>query len=567
MDYGTFRNLVGTLAGNFWALIEHQNPGIDTLHLPHEVAETWKQGLRVITDKDGSTRPRKDYFDLLLRVRAFYLDIREWALDDPSWALWVVPCPVRRGEIVGMTKAKKTTTAAMHQRIRERLPHLPVLVDTAERIRAEQATLLATATKTPVGMTFNHGGRGFRRVAPKAYRDRQQTFGDRPPIQVEDLATGEVLDVERAEDEAFWAWAVIETLRHTGVRVEELTEITHLALISYRLPSTGEVVPMLQIVPSKSNEERLLLISPELASVLATIITRLRNQNNGTVALTARYDSTRRSPAHRCRTCSNAATAGNGTYSATGRSRNCSTKPSPTRTCATPPANPCTTPRTTSAGSSPPSRSPADYRSTSWRDYSVTPPSTPPRLTWRCSTKTWSETTGHSSTNAAATDQKPSTGNRPSRNGSSSSNTSKPASSSSANAAGPMARLASMSTPASGAPSSGSTPAQPRLVQIIPTSRTASRRPTERMARRGPRPDKQPGSSDEETCQPRPDDRPETYESGQSRDADHHHHRLNKPMPAGTTHACSHFPRSWCDPPVIRAWLGVCALQPGTLRA
>ena len=291
LDYGTFRNLVGTLAGNFWALIEYQNPGIDTLHLPHEVAETWKQRLQVITGKDGSTRPRKDYFDLLLRVRAFYLDIREWALEDPSWVPWVVPCPVRRGEIIGMTKAKKMTTAAMHQRIRERLPHLPILVDTAERIRAEEATLLATARKTPIGATFYHGGRKFRRVAPKAYRDRQRTFGDRPPIQVEELATGEVLDVERTEDEAFWSWAVIETLRHTGVRVEELTEITHLALISYRLASTGEIVPMLQIVPSKSNEERLLLISPELASVLATIITRQRNQNNGTVALTARYDS------------------------------------------------------------------------------------------------------------------------------------------------------------------------------------------------------------------------------------------------------------------------------------
>ncbi len=290
LDYGTFRNLVGTLTGNFWALIEHQNPGIDTLHLPHEVAETWKHRLRLITDKDGSTRPRKDYFDLLLRVRSFYLDIREWALDDPSWVPWVVPCPVQRGEIVGMTKVKKTTTAAMHQRIRERLPHLPVLVDTAERIRAEEATLLATAKETPIGTTFKHGGRELRRVAPRVYRDRQRSFGDRPPIQVEELATGEVVDVERTEADAFWAWAVIETLRHTGVRVEELTEITHLALISYRLPSTSEVVPMLQIVPSKSNEERLLLISPELASVLATIITRQRNQNNGTVPLTARYD-------------------------------------------------------------------------------------------------------------------------------------------------------------------------------------------------------------------------------------------------------------------------------------
>jgi hypothetical protein len=42
--------------------------------------------------------------------------------------------------------------------------------------------------------------------------------------------------------------------------------------------------------PVKSNEERLLLISPELASVLATVITRLRARHGGAVALVTRYD-------------------------------------------------------------------------------------------------------------------------------------------------------------------------------------------------------------------------------------------------------------------------------------
>jgi hypothetical protein len=60
--------------------------------------------------------------------------------------------------------------------------------------------------------------------------------------------------------------------------------------VSYRLPDTGEVVPLLQIVPSRSNEERLLLVSPDSASVLATIITRVRATNDGTVPLVSRYD-------------------------------------------------------------------------------------------------------------------------------------------------------------------------------------------------------------------------------------------------------------------------------------
>jgi integrase len=93
----------------------------------------------------------------------------------------------------------------------------------------------------------------------------------------------------RAEDDAFWAWAIIETLRHTGVRREELLEITHLALVSYRLPGTGEVVPLLQILPSKVHEERLLLVTPELASVLASIVCRVRG-DDGRIPLVTRYD-------------------------------------------------------------------------------------------------------------------------------------------------------------------------------------------------------------------------------------------------------------------------------------
>lgn len=57
LDYNTFHRLCACLAGTFWADIEHHHPGIDTLHLPDDVAEAWKQRLRVLTSTDGSTRP------------------------------------------------------------------------------------------------------------------------------------------------------------------------------------------------------------------------------------------------------------------------------------------------------------------------------------------------------------------------------------------------------------------------------------------------------------------------------------------------------------------------------
>jgi Phage integrase family len=46
--------------------------------------------------------------------------------------------------------------------------------------------------------------------------------------------------------------------------------------VQYRLPTTGELIPLLQIAPSKTDKERLLVVSPELANVLAQIISRVR---------------------------------------------------------------------------------------------------------------------------------------------------------------------------------------------------------------------------------------------------------------------------------------------------
>jgi hypothetical protein len=91
------------------------------------------------------------------------------------------------------------------------------------------------------------------------------------------------------EEEAFWGFATIEVLRLTGIRCEELLELTHHGITEYRLPSTGELVPLLQIAPSKTDTERLLLVSPELADVLSAIISRLRGPG-GDVPLTVSYD-------------------------------------------------------------------------------------------------------------------------------------------------------------------------------------------------------------------------------------------------------------------------------------
>ena len=126
------------------------------------------------------------------------------------------------------------------------------------------------------GQTLSRAGRpAWRNV----HRRRALLHPDRgPQIRQHDLGAdsdGTRHDLTWEEDHAFWTWTIVEVLRSTGIRAEELLELTHHSLIQYRLPSSGELVPLLQIAPSKTDTERLLVVSPDLADVLSAIITRL----------------------------------------------------------------------------------------------------------------------------------------------------------------------------------------------------------------------------------------------------------------------------------------------------
>lgn len=292
VDYTTIKSLARMLAGNFWADVERHHPelaGTDTLTLPKEIVTAWKERLAVIVASDGSTRPRADFLDVLMTVRCFYLDIRDWALHDASLAPWVVASPITRADVAGNKKRKLSHQARIHQRIRERVPLVPRMLACLETERREAEQMLSLAQQTPVDDTFSFGGRSYQRTATRVRAGRGL-----PPEMACDvvcLETGERASVGRIEEDAFWVWAIVETLRHTGVRIEELLELTHLALVSHRLSTTGELVPLLQIVPSKTNEERLLLVTPDLARVLAEVVSRLRNRYGGTVPLVARYDN------------------------------------------------------------------------------------------------------------------------------------------------------------------------------------------------------------------------------------------------------------------------------------
>jgi Phage integrase family len=289
LDYASLDSVSRSLAGLFWARIEVLSPGISTLQLPPDVARAWKEDLRTIkrsvTGPDGNrtvvTRPRINTKEELIRVRALYLDIAQWAMEEPGrWAQWAVPSPVSDAEI-NWARERRRRKARMDQRTRERLPVLPVLTRTAADRRNATARHLQAAITTPPGEIIEGTGGTLRRaVAPKANGRH---------LWAEDTATGKRRNLTYEEEEAFWGFATIEALRLTGIRCEELLELTHHGITEYRLPTTGELVPLLQIAPSKTDTERLLLVSPELADVLSAIISRLRGPG-GDVPLTVSYD-------------------------------------------------------------------------------------------------------------------------------------------------------------------------------------------------------------------------------------------------------------------------------------
>ena len=289
VDYGTVVSLCYVLVGCFWADLEAHHPGIDSLRLTPEVTEAWKRRLRtkkVVTragpDMIQARVERFSYLEVLATVRAFYLDLSEWALEDPArWAAWVAPCPVRRHEL-SRRKFVRQRKARMDARTRERLPVLPQLVRAADQWRKDAAALLEAGRAAFPGEAFSAAGQHLVRSATI----RPRIEGN---VWAEDPATGGRRLLNRDEEHAFWAWAVIEVFRFTGLRVEELLELSHYSLVKYRLPTTGETVPLLQVAPSKTDTERLLVVCPELADVLGEVIGRVRGPD-GAVRLVRAWD-------------------------------------------------------------------------------------------------------------------------------------------------------------------------------------------------------------------------------------------------------------------------------------
>jgi integrase len=283
VDYSTLRWMVYELVKNFWVDIEAHNPEANSLRIGFDEGRAW---LNRFTHGPISTKHRT-----LFIVRGLYLDIASWATDDAYWAQWAAPSFLTREDTSGANKHKRRTQARIHQRIRDLSPLLPKLLTSAAQELKDAQALLVAGTAAAQGQEFEHQGFTYRRCEMRRKTINAPRGSGR--VWVVGGRFERRFDLTQLEDNCFWSWALINTLNETGVRIEELVEITTHAFSIYRLPETGEALPLVQIVPSKTDRERILLISPELAHVFALVKRRIATAD-GRVPLAVRYDGAER---------------------------------------------------------------------------------------------------------------------------------------------------------------------------------------------------------------------------------------------------------------------------------
>lgn len=293
MDYASLQGWAYRLVRLFWWEVLQINPDQRDLRLDPHVATQWRERLAITTDG----LPRREIHSILFAVRGMYRDLAEWSHDDPArWGTWVAPCPVSRHESKQASKAKRRQQSRTQDRTRMLAPHLPRLVAEADRRRTWSAQMLETATATSEGSEFTVDGATFLRPGlpePKnPLNSRSEVWiklmtptTDMPAVRIQ----RGLINATALEADGFWAWAIVEVLRHTGIRIEELLELNQLSIRQYTSTTTGTIVPLLHIVPSKNDRERLIPMSPDLVTTLLAVQRRAKI-GHSTIPLSIRYD-------------------------------------------------------------------------------------------------------------------------------------------------------------------------------------------------------------------------------------------------------------------------------------
>lgn len=283
-DYQTRRQVVGNVA-LFLRAIQAVHPGHESLRVPRASAAPVVEFLTTRTDRfdPDIQKERMSLPSVLSTVRRFYELAQMTVEDDPDFADLIGPFPIPR-QTVSMLSAKysKQRRSRLHAQIRDRITSLDDIVPAAEWLASEAQQLLRRAEAAPPGGTFAHGNSDYLRHDTATHPDSPSQLltitiegGKRPS------------DVRAFTHRAVRTRALVTTLRHTGVRIEEAVEIAQDDLGFAQID--GANVPCLTVGPAKTDTVRTIALHRDAIEALVDLV-RSHNRLFGEVPIATRKD-------------------------------------------------------------------------------------------------------------------------------------------------------------------------------------------------------------------------------------------------------------------------------------
>lgn len=239
--YATLRAKIQQLA-RFWIFIDEIYPALlssadirpehTKAFIPHREAQARAAARRCITG--GGDRRTTANHDLAT-IRTFFTDIACWSLEDGTpFRDHVPPAPpltFRDTQSPEVTRAYRMRAAAITRRVIDLEREMP----------------------------------GIRAVASDAWRQACMAHAAAPDARA----------AVRAENTAFWDWALLELLVQSGLRIEEACNLTAFDILRRR-DRDGRTYFLLHVAPSKFDRARLIPIGDALGKVLSEIIRHVK---------------------------------------------------------------------------------------------------------------------------------------------------------------------------------------------------------------------------------------------------------------------------------------------------
>lgn len=179
---------------------------------------------------------------------------------------------------------RRRREARIAAEVRRQVLHLDLIVQAAEQFLREADEIAHLAANTPLDGTFEHNGTTYRR----SRRPRRQTGTGRMPISIRVDGTNHYWDPHVAAFHKARTHVAMSVLRETGIRIEELVEVTIDAF--QPMPDGDRSFPVLHVVPSKMDRARTVGFAPELLTVILDFVKRTKRLY-GQFPNSPRYDS------------------------------------------------------------------------------------------------------------------------------------------------------------------------------------------------------------------------------------------------------------------------------------